>query len=250
MRPEALMKGPFEKRLLRRRFSRALKDYEGEARVQAEMAEALLQTLLPFDFRRALVLEIGAGTGLFTRKFLAQKRPRLFVASDLVPECRPYLEESLFVVADGEAPPFREEAFDFVLSNATFQWFLDLGKALPRLISLLKPGGVLAFTTFGPETMKEFALKNRPPGLKTLSELRALKPPTVKELEARSWQRVLYFPSPREALFHVRRTGAMGFLPANWSLRELKAWEARYRRLETERGYPLTFEPVLVVWKR
>ncbi len=244
------MAPPFDKRLLCERFGKALELYEEEAKVQAEMAEALLEVLAPFDLREARVLEIGAGTGLFTRKLLASKTPALLITTDLVVNCKYHLPPCFFVVADGEAPPFKAESFDFVLSNATFQWFLDLKQAFKSLSRLLRPGGLLGFTTFGPHTMKEFGLKERPPGLKGLDELKALKPPGLVEVKAFSWRRVLYFSSVKDVLLHVKKTGAMGFLPVKWSLGELKAWERRYQKTLTPQGYPLTFEPILVMWQK
>ncbi len=236
--------------LLSRRFARALAVYDREAVIQAEMAEALLQALSPYRFERKYVLEIGAGTGLFTRRLLARKRPAFLITLDLTPACAKYLRPLPFVVADGENPPFKPESFDFILANAVFQWFLNPQKAFVTLAGLLKPGGLLAFTTFGPATMKEFGRKERPPGLNALNEIRAMKPAFMKEIKALSWQRVLYFPSPREILKHVRHTGAMGFLKPHWSPKEIKRWEMAYESLRTPAGFPLTFEPVLIVWQR
>ncbi len=243
----------FDKALLRKRFREALGSYEKAALVQAEMAESLLSTVKALGLSPSRVLEIGAGTGLFTRKFLAAgPKCSLYLASDIVPECGPFFEalRCHFIVADGERPPFRAGSFDLVVSNATFQWFLSLGEAFKKLAELLTPGGILAFTTFGPATMAETMPPERPPALKPTGEILALGAPYFKPLRAKSWRKVLYFRTPKEVLEHIRKTGAQGFLNHVWSFKDYRLWARRYESFRTERGYPLTFEPILMVWRR
>jgi malonyl-CoA O-methyltransferase len=44
---------------------------------------------------------------------------------------------------------------DLILSNATFQWCNDLAQTFQECLRVLRPGGLLMFTTFGPDTLKE-----------------------------------------------------------------------------------------------
>jgi len=44
---------------------------------------------------------------------------------------------------------------DLILSNATFQWCNDLARTFQECLRVLRPGGLLMFTTFGPDTLKE-----------------------------------------------------------------------------------------------
>src|SRR5476651_1678543 len=59
------------------------------------------------------------------------------------------------VCGDAESLPFKSESVDFVFSNCTFQWFLDPLVALIEIQRILKPQGLLLFSTFGPDTLKE-----------------------------------------------------------------------------------------------
>ena len=62
-----------------------------------------------------------------------------------------------FLCAEGEkflqdAP---RESYDLVASNGSLQWFANLDKALGNIARVLAPGGTMACTIFGPESLKE-----------------------------------------------------------------------------------------------
>jgi malonyl-CoA O-methyltransferase len=59
------------------------------------------------------------------------------------------------VRADAYALPFRGGAFDLVFSNLMLQWCVDLDAVFGELARVLKPGGLLLFSTFGPGTLAE-----------------------------------------------------------------------------------------------
>jgi malonyl-CoA O-methyltransferase len=127
------------KKRLVRRFERAIPAYDEAAVVQAEMAERLLSRLKPLldekQIRTPRVLEIGAGTGLPTRQAIKILAPTFYLASDLVPACGKCLRglPVSFVAGDGENPSWIKGPFDLIISNATFQWFLDLAGALKKV---------------------------------------------------------------------------------------------------------------------
>ena len=64
-----------------------------------------------------------------------------------------------WIVGDAENDAFLDElsgrSFDLIVSGATFQWFVHPAATIRRLARLLKPGGLLAFSTFGPQTFRE-----------------------------------------------------------------------------------------------
>ncbi len=59
------------------------------------------------------------------------------------------------VCADIVALPFAAEAYDLVWSNLALQWVNDLPRAFAEFRRVLRVGGLLSFTTFGPDTLKE-----------------------------------------------------------------------------------------------
>ncbi len=248
------------KNRLKLRFKRALPSYDQAAVVQTEMANKLVNSLLRFSCRFNRVLEIGSGTGLLTKKALKALEPKFYLASDLVEASFIYLINNLnngkqiyFVVGDGEDPSWVKGPFDLIISNATFQWFVDFSLAIKRLHKCLRQGGILAFTTFGPLTMWE--ILEAVPGHKRLhligeQEISTLTQGLFEILYKESWISKLYFHSTQEVLKHIRVTGALGFLSARWSLIEIKAWERRYLSFKGDNGLPVTYQPLLFVLEK
>ena len=60
-----------------------------------------------------------------------------------------------YVCGDVAALPFAGGAFDLAWSNLMLQWVSDLPGALEQLGRVLRPGGLVAFSTFGPDTLRE-----------------------------------------------------------------------------------------------
>ena len=59
------------------------------------------------------------------------------------------------------ALPFAASAFDLVWSNLALQWVNDLPRAFAELRRVLQVGGLFAFTTFGPDTLRSCARRSR-----------------------------------------------------------------------------------------
>ena len=86
-----------DKTLIRRRFARSVRSYAEYARAQQMIAgrmRAMLRPLLPD--RPADVLEIGCGTGTFTRLFIQHFHPVRMTLNDICPEVREALTDILF----------------------------------------------------------------------------------------------------------------------------------------------------------
>jgi malonyl-CoA O-methyltransferase len=59
------------------------------------------------------------------------------------------------VCGDIESLPLRAAAFDLVWSNLALQWVNDPPHAFAELRRVIAPGGLLMFSTLGPDTLKE-----------------------------------------------------------------------------------------------
>ena len=60
-----------------------------------------------------------------------------------------------FLNADAEQLPLRDASVDLVYSNVALQWCNDLEGVFREINRVLRPGGLLMFTTFGPDTLSE-----------------------------------------------------------------------------------------------
>ncbi len=150
------------KEQIKKQFNHAKNTYDQHAIVQQAMAKQL-SNLLPKDGKIKNILEIGCGTGLFT-KFLLQQYPNAsLLAVDLAEEMINKAKQQLqsfsqvqFLTADIEEleisafPPF-----DLIVSNAVIQWLQSKQKTLQTLTASLQPNGWFLASTFGPKTFSE-----------------------------------------------------------------------------------------------
>ena len=130
-------------------------------------------------------------------------------------------------------------------SNAVFHWLDDPAGLLERLAAALREGGLLAFTTFGPDNLREVAAVGRR-GLRyrSIDEVAALLERHYRILHRWESREVLRFSSPRRVLEHLRRTGANGLERAGWTRGVLRAFESEYReRFGTGDEVTLTYHP-------
>jgi malonyl-CoA O-methyltransferase len=59
------------------------------------------------------------------------------------------------VQADARALPFESASFDLVFSSLMLQWVQPLDAALAEIRRVLRPGGLLLASSFGPQTLQE-----------------------------------------------------------------------------------------------
>ena len=151
-----------DKHLARCAFERAAATYDAAAVLQNEIGGRLIERLDLIRARPARILDLGAGTGVFTQALLRRYRRADVVALDIAaPMLRRvqgrggWFRRPACVCADAERLPFADDSFDFIFSNLMLQWCADLESLFAGLRRVLSPGGLLLFTTFGPDTLKE-----------------------------------------------------------------------------------------------
>ncbi|MCP4287364.1 MAG: malonyl-ACP O-methyltransferase BioC [Gammaproteobacteria bacterium] len=147
---------------VRRAFSRAADRYDEVAVLQREIGQRMLDRLDLVSLTPATVLDLGAGTGVATVA-LKKRYPKAqvialdFAFSMLLQTRRRggFFHKPRCLCADLEKLPLKPASVDLVYSNAVIQWCNDLDKVFVEIRRVLKPGGLLVFTTFGPDTLKE-----------------------------------------------------------------------------------------------
>jgi malonyl-CoA O-methyltransferase len=147
---------------VRRHFGRAATSYERHDALQREVGDALLERLGFYLETPLRVVDVGAGTGRGTA-LLKQKYPKAeVIALDLaLPMLRAakqhnsWLKPFMRVCAEATHLPLADHSVDVLYSNLCFQWVDDLPALFGECMRVLKPGGFLAFSSFGPDTLKE-----------------------------------------------------------------------------------------------
>lgn len=151
-----------DKAMARRSFERAAASYDDAAALQKEVAERLLERLDLVRIQPRRVLDLGCGTGQCIPGLMSRYRSADVVALDIalpmLSRARRrgrWLRRPHSVCADAEHLPFADACFDLVFSNLMLQWCVDLDAVFSELQRVLRPGGLLLFTSFGPDTLRE-----------------------------------------------------------------------------------------------
>ncbi|UCE90136.1 MAG: malonyl-ACP O-methyltransferase BioC [Pseudomonadota bacterium] len=162
------MSGGFDldNRLARASFERAANTYDKSAVLQREVGTRVTARMDLVRITPHRILDVGSGTGHGTQ-LLARRYPGAQVlALDIAPAMLARARQRFswwsrwrgrcgFVCGDAEALPIADASVDLIFSNLTLQWCTDLEGTFREFRRVLAPGGLLMFTTFGPDTLKE-----------------------------------------------------------------------------------------------
>jgi malonyl-CoA O-methyltransferase len=162
--PESQDEGGFtiERREVRRAFGRAAKGYDAAAELQQRVRGELLERLDLVRIEPAAVLDLGTGTGHaalgLKRRYPKAQVVALDLAESMLREAgrrQTLLRRFRRVCADAARLPFRSGSFDIVFSNLMLQWCNEPDRVFAECRRVLRPGGLLSFATFGPDTLIE-----------------------------------------------------------------------------------------------
>ena len=147
------------------------------------------------------------------------------------------------------------EGLDLVLAGSVLQWFSRPEAFFENLRRRLRPGGLAAVVTYGPENCREVkALTGRGlayPDAETLLRFAAGFRVHHRSEEVRRER----FATPRAVLRHLRATGVTGTHDGfRWTKRSLFAFEEAYRARfaadDGEESVYLTYHPVILLLEK
>ena len=158
-------------RQVRRNFARAAAGYDAVAVLQREIASRMLERLDYVKIDPERVLDLGCGTG-FSLAALAERYPKAQVLGADFSEAMlrvgrgersrlrwtlPFLRsrKSALITADAVALPFAASSQGMLWSNLMLHWLADPLPAFREMHRVLNVGGLLMFSCFGPDTLKE-----------------------------------------------------------------------------------------------
>ncbi len=167
------------KRAIRAAFERAAAGYDHAAFLQQEVARRLDERLEVMKLVPTRILDAGCGTG-FAVPLLRARYPEahligLDLALAMLEQTRSRHGQAggwrawlsrltplssspsplTLICGDIERLPLARDSVDLVWSNLTLQWVSDLPATLREVHRVIRPGGLFAFSTFGPDTLKE-----------------------------------------------------------------------------------------------
>lgn len=154
--------GSIDKRQVRRSFDRAASRYDEAAELQREIADRMIERLDYVRLEPRLVIDLGSGTGYamdpLRRRFGKAGIIALDFAHSMLVEVRRrgrWPRRPRCICADAEALPLADGSVDLIFSNLTLQWCNDSRDTFREFARVLSPGGLLMFSTFGPDTLEE-----------------------------------------------------------------------------------------------
>jgi malonyl-CoA O-methyltransferase len=159
-----------DKRLVRHSFEQAAATYDAAAVLQNEVCRRMLARLDYIKLAPAAILDAGSGTGNATTGLLARFPRARVIALDLAlgmarrararrPWWRGLLERGgprlAAICGDIEQLPLAPGCAGMVWSNLAIQWSNEPQRAFAEMQRVLAPGGLILFSSFGPDTLKE-----------------------------------------------------------------------------------------------
>ena len=151
-----------DRKITRQHFERAVESYDAAAILQQEIARRLVERLDYIKVKPEIAMDLGCGTGQITAALLKQypkaKILSLDLAHGMVAKAKKkgsWRRKPLGICADVHQLPIKANSVDLIISNLMLQWSDDLPTAFQNMAACMRAGGLLLFTTFGPDTLKE-----------------------------------------------------------------------------------------------
>lgn len=248
-----------DKRQVAASFSRAADSYDSVAALQRRVGNQLLD-LLPGALEPRRWLDLGCGTGYFSRalaeRFGGAEGVALDIAEGMLRHARPLGGAQRFLAGDAECLPLRSGSCDLVFSSLALQWCADFGAVLVEAERVLRPGGVLAFSSLCVGTLQElrdswqavdgFVHVNR---FRRFSDYQGLC--RASGLELLSLQRqpeVLHYADLRSLTHELKALGAHNLNPGRpgglTGRARMLALIAAYETFRQPQGLPATYQVV------
>lgn len=226
---EKIIKGSLpSKSSVGKQFFKALTTYDDHAVAQKTIAARLLRLIERAVTENGRIIEIGPGTGIFTREYEPVLKPSEIDYIDLYPltkfgaapiERYHISDAEDWVANEAEKKP---GSYDIIVSASTIQWIVNQDKFLGNLARLLRPGGILLCSTFLPGNLKEMRPCN-PYGLvyRSAKEMKRILNRHFSDVITKEDTIVMNFDSPRDTLRHIHHTGVSGGISSDDSISAL-----------------------------
>ena len=186
-------------------FNKYFSSYNVNGIVQKKVAETLSKMFSEDMEKYENILEIGCGTGFFTRELIKKVRSSSLTVNDLF-DTRNYLNDIQYKeFLHGDMKKFLNKKYDYIVSSSCFQWSDNLDELL-KLLSLCSKN--LIFSIYLKGNMKEIK-SHFGVGLKYYNkdEITFMLKRYFKNVSCFEEEIVLSFDNPFEVLRHIKMTG-------------------------------------------
>lgn len=147
---------------MRLAFDGIARHYDRHAALEQEVGRRLLERCAFSRREPERILDLGCGTGATAEALKRQYRRAEVIGLDLAPAMLAglkrrsgFLRPLRAVCGDVAALPFARSSADLLFANLVDYWVPDRGAVFDEYRRVLRPGGLLLFSTFGPATLGE-----------------------------------------------------------------------------------------------
>ncbi len=149
---------------IQRRFDRAAPSFDDSDFVHEVTRQGLAARLEPLLLEPQTILDLGSATSA-TGRLLRKRFKRAHIVSlDLSQRMlrqgqkkKSWLSRASFIQGDANRLPFADAAFDMVVANQLLPFAPKPRPVFEEIARVLVPGGVFAFATLGPDSLREIA---------------------------------------------------------------------------------------------
>lgn len=240
------------------KFQDSSSTYDANAVAQWEAIRMLMEMIASEkSLKGGSVLEIGFGTGLFTREYADVLLPDELNLVDLYQGPKlDFAPVENYIVTDAEVmletlEP--EKSYNHILSTNTIQWFTNLPRFFNNCSRHLKPGGLLAFSTFGPRNLYELNhLRTSSIRYYSGSEIMEMLKTDFNGISFKARSVKVRFPSIRSLLMHLKLTGVGGGMESQTDAGSREAGNRYLSKIKAQPdgSYILTYDIICVVARK
>ncbi len=151
-----------DKSAVKKSFNRCADQYDNSAVLQEEVLSRLIERLDYIKLQPELIVDLGCGTGAAIKPLRRQYKKAQIIALDMADEMLlqakkkySFFDRKWLINADMERLPLQDDCIDLIFSSLALQWSNDLAEGFREFKRIGRTGGLLMFTTFGVNTLKE-----------------------------------------------------------------------------------------------
>lgn len=255
-----------DKRQVAASFSRAAASYDSVAALQRAVGVSLLEQL-PSDLAPSRWLDLGSGTGYFSRVLAERFAPASGVAVDIAEGMLRHARgeqggAAYHVAGDAERLPLGDGSVDLVFTSLAVQWCGQFASVLSEAQRVLRPGGVLAFRSLCVGTLDELrASWQAVDGMVHVNRFRRFEDyqrlcadSGLEQLGLQRQPHVLHYPDVRSLTHELKALGAHNLNPGRPSgltgRARMQGLLQAYEAFRQPQGLPATYQVVYGVMRK
>ncbi len=284
---------PIDTFQIAKRFAQAGQSYNEHGVIQKQIAHRLMQLIAEYDATDASniqnpnqnndqkrIFEIGCGSGNLTKLLIKNRSFKTLYLNDLYPEVKKHFDADQFEnkqanaqemndqkvkahdsiewrMGDAEVIEFPKE-LNMIISSSVLQWMRDLDGLFGKSNQALLNHGLLCFSTFGENNLKEIkALTKIGLVYCNLCQIKQkLEQQGFDVLYISEQVNTLNFKHPKHVLQHLKATGVTATASKfRWTKQSLEHFYQGYRQfISTDEHenivYPLSYHPIYVIARK